>query len=81
MNIGFQESNYFNPSFIVAILSMHVGMYLGNGRIVHAPQPGGVIMVSGLDRWSSIYAIGYPIVDDGHTPNDEGQQGEEDGEM
>lgn len=59
----------------------HVGMYLGNGRIVHAPQPGGVIMVSGLDRWSSIYAIGYPIVDDGHTPNDEGQQGEEDGEM
>lgn len=39
----------------------HVGMYLGNGRVIHAPHPGGVIMVSGLDRWPSIFAIGYPI--------------------
>ena len=41
----------------------HVGMYFGNGRVIHVPYPGGVIMVSGIDRWPSIYAIGYPIAD------------------
>ena len=54
----------------------HVGMYLGNGRVVHAPHPGGVIMVSGIDRWPSIYAIGYPIAD-GPAARDEDERMED----
>lgn len=29
----------------------HVGMYVGNGKIIHAPQPGDVVKISSLDSF------------------------------
>jgi cell wall-associated NlpC family hydrolase len=39
----------------------HVAMYLSEGKVVHDPSPGGVVMVSPLTRWSSITCCGFPV--------------------
>ena len=31
----------------------HIGMYVGNGKMVHAPQPGSSVTVVGLDYWKT----------------------------
>lgn len=38
----------------------HVGMYIGNNRVVHAPQPGENVKVSDIDWMNGYYAAGRP---------------------
>lgn len=40
----------------------HVGLYLGNGKFVHAPRTGDVIKVSYLSNYSSKFAWGVRVV-------------------
>ncbi|MGY3735377.1 C40 family peptidase [Lactococcus taiwanensis] len=37
----------------------HVGIYLGNGQVLHAPQPGESVKVSALTDLSANYALNY----------------------
>jgi peptidoglycan DL-endopeptidase CwlO len=38
----------------------HVGMYIGNNKVVHAPQPGEVVKISDIDWMNGYYAAGRP---------------------
>ncbi len=33
----------------------HVGIYVGNGEVVHAPQTGDVVKISAISRWGGGY--------------------------
>ena len=35
----------------------HVGIYLGNGQFIHAPQPGDVVSVSSLATMPADFAL------------------------
>ncbi len=38
----------------------HVGMYIGNNQVIHAPQPGEVVKISDIDWMNGYYAAGRP---------------------
>jgi cell wall-associated NlpC family hydrolase len=38
----------------------HVGIYIGNNNIIHAPHTGDVVRVAAVDHGASIYGIGRP---------------------
>ncbi len=38
----------------------HVGLYVGNGKVIHAPQPGEGVKISGVDEPGSVYGFGRP---------------------
>ncbi|MGA8987755.1 NlpC/P60 family protein [Aeromicrobium sp.] len=45
--------NQLVPGDLVAYSNMqHIGMYLGNGRVVHAPRPGKSVEITGLGGFS-----------------------------
>lgn len=47
------------PGDMVFYASMsHVGIYLGNGRVVHAPRPGKTVEITGLSGFSKAGRIG-----------------------
>ncbi len=47
------------PGDLVFYASMqHVGMYLGHGRVVHAPYPGKVVEITGLGGFSKAGRLG-----------------------
>ena len=37
----------------------HVGLYLGNGQMVHAPQPGSTVNVTTV-HWNKVVGVGRP---------------------
>ncbi|MDJ0771164.1 MAG: NlpC/P60 family protein [Ilumatobacter sp.] len=37
----------------------HVGIYLGNGQLVHAPNSGTVVKIATV-RWNKVTAVGRP---------------------
>lgn len=37
----------------------HVGIYLGNGQLVHAPNTGSVVSIASVN-WSRVTAVGRP---------------------
>ncbi|MFM8311651.1 MAG: NlpC/P60 family protein [Ilumatobacteraceae bacterium] len=37
----------------------HVGLYIGNGRMVHAPQTGDVVNITDV-RWYKVVGVGRP---------------------
>lgn len=37
----------------------HVGLYLGNGQIIHAPEPGQSIKISSISEMSADYALQF----------------------
>lgn len=43
---------YYNPI-------SHVGIYLGNGQLVHAPNTGSVVNIASVN-WSRVTAVGRP---------------------
>ena len=47
------------PGDLVAFYSpvTHIGIYIGNGQVVHAPEPGDVVKVSSIDAFGYIAAI------------------------
>jgi cell wall-associated NlpC family hydrolase len=47
------------PGDLVAFYSpvSHIGIYIGNGQMVHAPTSGDVVKVSSIDRMGAITAI------------------------
>lgn len=38
----------------------HVGIYVGNGNIIHAPTSGDVVKIASVDRASTLYGFGRP---------------------
>ncbi len=45
--------NALQPGDLVAYGSMaHIGMYLGGGRVVHAPRPGKSVEITGLSGFT-----------------------------
>jgi cell wall-associated NlpC family hydrolase len=36
----------------------HDGMYIGNGKVIHAPRPGKVVEVTGLGGYSRAGRVG-----------------------
>ena len=47
------------PGDLVAYASMsHIGMYLGNGKVVHAPRPGRNVEITGLSGFSKAGRVG-----------------------
>lgn len=47
------------PGDLVAFSSMsHIGMYLGNGQVIHAPRPGKTVEIVGLSGFSVATRIG-----------------------
>ncbi|WP_412542942.1 NlpC/P60 family protein [Longispora sp. K20-0274] len=38
----------------------HMGMYIGDGRVIHAPQPGDVVKIAMLDKVGPVAGFGRP---------------------
>ena len=53
------SQSQLQPGDLVFYASMgHVGMYLGNGRVIHAPRPGRNVEITGLGGFSKFGRIG-----------------------
>ena len=52
LNLGSLKISYneLQPGDLVFPHSGHVGIYIGNGQMIHAPQTGDVVKVSSLNR-------------------------------
>jgi cell wall-associated NlpC family hydrolase len=51
--------NELQPGDLVAFYSpiSHIGIYIGNGQMVHAPSTGDVVKISPIDRIGGIAAM------------------------
>jgi cell wall-associated NlpC family hydrolase len=53
------SASQLQPGDLVFYASMsHVGMYLGKGRVIHAPRPGRSVEITGLGGYSKFGRVG-----------------------
>ncbi len=55
------DRSQLQPGDLVFFYSLgHVGIYVGNGMVIHAPQPGDVVKLTALDAFGSYDGAGRP---------------------